>query len=151
MNWDDVKDAFAWDGSLRDLYVLNASPAHWTRWLQALPTWPYGVTYSIDGTRAPAPQTAEEAFAVQQAKLLSIDVEGIRMNCHFFSDDVIELDLDPREVRGPYELAALERFMRRLGVVVGLPVRMTPENASDGPIFEYAPETDAVVQGRPWP
>lgn len=61
--------------------------------------------------------------------------------CHFFDPARIELDLDPREVRGPRELAMLVRFVERLAHVTERPVRMTPEMQPYDVLMELDPAT----------
>lgn len=144
MNWDVVAAEFEWDGSLRDLCVLDTTVEDWTRLLRALPGWPYPWRYEVDGAAAALPSSARDAFAGPHA-FLAIDVEGVRVACHFFSLEDLEFDIDPRDVKGAREFAALEAFIGRVGAAVGRAVRMTPENTPDLPFLVYTPHDDRLT------
>ena len=51
------------------------------------------------------------------------------MNCHFFSQKVIALDLDPREISGPVEHDAVLELLERVARAVAGTVFVTPEGA----------------------
>jgi len=51
----------------------------------------------------------------------------MQLNCHFFQNDDIELDLDPREVTGQAQLDALLEFMRDIGRTTSASVVLTPK------------------------
>ena len=44
--------------------------------------------------------------------MLSIFVSGVTINCHFLFSEEIELDIDPREVKGQFEHEAVLEFFR---------------------------------------
>jgi hypothetical protein len=75
--------------------------------------------------------------------LLSIDVDGIRINFHFFTENEIEGDLDPREIDSDERLGKLLRFLRTVGQGLSREVRLTPENCSDTVLLAYSPREDA--------
>jgi len=147
MDWKTVKSDFEWDGSLRDLYVFDTSEAEWDRFLGCLPTWGYHTRFTIDGEPAPLPHSAARAFEIRQraAPLLQIDIGGILLCCHFFTDQEIELDLDPREITASAKLDQLLQLMRRLGQAVHRPVVLTPENSPELPIIRYNPDSDGTA------
>jgi hypothetical protein len=140
MDWDRAASDFEPDGSLRDIYVFGTDLSDWQRVLDALRTWRPGPNLRIDGEPAAIPDKAEEIFA-RARKLgasLSVEVADALVNCHFFREDEIEFDLDPRDVAGPEQLEALGRFMRILGEATGKPVVMTMENRREAVILRYA-------------
>ena len=128
-------DAFYVDGSLRDLYVLNTTLEHWQRMLDYVRG--AGLVAGFErGTRtAQLPQRISDIFAEKddpdhESLLLRLNVGGLWVNCHFFQDDEIEFDLDPREVTDEQRYEALMGFMVDLGRATGRRVVMTPESSS---------------------
>jgi hypothetical protein len=143
VTWEQCRSDFAWDGSWRDLYVRGASVKKWSSFLGALPSWPYRTEYRIGGEKAPLPPDAGQVFRAKEkaASDLSIAVDAVVLNCHFFVEDELEFDLDPRQVDGAATFEALLGFMRRLGVLLEASVVLTPENLATRPIVEFDPRT----------
>jgi hypothetical protein len=143
VDWDEIAPAFEPDGALRDIYVLETTLADWQAVLDALRGWTPRPAFVIGSADRPLPDRAEDIFASQweNTGLLSLFVGGMRLNCHFFTVDEIEFDLDPAEVAAPSQLAALTGFMRLLAGVTGKPVILTDENNQANPIFRVLPET----------
>ncbi len=139
--WDSSKDLFAWVGRLRDLYVLNTTVVDWQRFLQFLHESPYPLLFFVDDQPAAVPTDVTWVFAQREARspLLTIQVYGMMLHCHFFWDKDIELDLDPREVTDEYVLDHLLEFMTAIGVALDKEVRLTEENTPDTVLFRYNP------------
>jgi hypothetical protein len=149
LRWDEVAPAFQWDGTWRDIYVLRTSSQTWAAFLACLKSWDYDIRYSEGGTEAPLPEAFEAPSRSWEsaAPLLVIRSAGVEFNCHFFSEDEIELDLDPRQVHGQEQLDALVLFMERIGRCVKQEVRLTAENGPDTvPYLAYEPASDAWVK-----
>ena len=64
-----------------------------------------------------------------------------QLKCHFFDDEEIEFDLDPREVKGPTELRDLSDFMRLLADRTGKTATLTHENTKSAIILAVAPQS----------
>ena len=133
------REAFGADGSLRDLYIKGTDLAAWQRFVDHLVR-----TYDTEFVREPretTPPPVAEIFATRQdhSPTLRVDVHGLRINTHFFTEDEIELDLDPAEIRSQNDLVHLLAFMRELGELLDREVVLTPENADDVPIYRYRP------------
>jgi hypothetical protein len=71
-------------------------------------------------------------------------VGGVTLNCHFFYEGEIELDVDPREVTDDARADAILTFMAELGQAMKKEVLMTAENVSDAVIFRYDPATGQI-------
>ena len=149
MEWKKVRSTFEWDGSWRDLYVLDASLDDWQRLLDYLRASNHGLTFKRE-TEEPLPDRASDAFvgADDVRPLLQVDIGGVVLNCHFFTEDEIELDLDPREVETDASAASVFGFMRGIGRAVGKPVLLTPESMSGLPLITYDPATDELRKLR---
>ena len=145
MEWEKVQSAFEWDGSWRDIYVLDASLDDWQRLLDFLRTSRYNLTFSRVSVE-PLPAHAAEAFGGPDdvRPLLQIDVDGVVVNSHFFAEDEIEFDLDPREVEVSADAEAVFEFMGGVGRALGKPVILTPENMSELALVAYDPATDEL-------
>jgi hypothetical protein len=146
MDWQQAKAEFECDGSLRDLYILNADVEVWQRVIDSLRSSEYPCRYQVDDNDRPLPGSVEDVFKKRQEAgfLLSVDVDGILLNCHFFTEEEVEFDLDPREIDSREKLQALFRFMRRIGQAAGRHVIMTPENRTDIVVFQCSPESGAI-------
>ena len=64
ISWDSVKDSFAWDGSLRDIYIAPASVADWAAIWPLLRGYP-GAEFSLDGHKQAPPGEVQEVFALR--------------------------------------------------------------------------------------
>lgn len=139
--WQASSDLWEVDGSLRDVYVRGVSIADWSALIQLAKS--YGYSYSNNGEPAASPN-AEEIFAHQElGHVLTIKVGTISVCCHFFDCGEIELDVDPREVKGPHEHDVFLEFIERLGQAVGKVVFVTPENLAEKPIISYDSQHNA--------
>jgi hypothetical protein len=129
---------------MRDIHVLNTKIEDWQKFIDFLQESKY--SYSIDGTIHVLPEDISDVFTdVNIRPLLTLKVGGVNIKCHFFTSDEIELDFDPREVSDEYKAKTVFEFMKAVGSALGLPVRMTPENLEERPIFEYSPETGNIT------
>ena len=126
------------DGSLRDVYLLQTSLADWEAFLALAST--YQCDHSFHGEPCPVP-AAEEIFGALGGSnhLLSISLGGVTANCHFFAEGEIELDIEPREVRGPEEHSRVMRFVEQLSSATGKPALIAPENGADIPFLSFNP------------
>jgi hypothetical protein len=139
--WRRARGEFEFDGSWRDLYALGTDLADWQRLIDALRNGKYEVTCSRDGNPVDLPIDVRELMATHEeiGGLMSVTFSGITANCHFFTTDEIEFDIDPREVNGEEGLQALFGFMKFLASAISKVVVMTPENTPDHPIFRAQP------------
>lgn len=146
LSWEEVSREFAFDGSWRDLYVFGTTMADWQRMLDWLWSSPYEVRYFRNEEPVELPREASHAFPLPDAcdRLLSVTFAGVLANCHFFTAEEIEFDIDPRDVKGQHELDALLGFMQRLAAAVGKEVVLTPENFREAVIFRVRSGEEAV-------
>lgn len=148
MVWEAVRDEFAFDGSWRDVYVLGTDMGDWQRMLDGLRSAGYDLVYLRDGETTDLPTHAEDAFPLEgeSDRLLAVHFGGVQANCHFFTPEEIEFDIDPREVGGQAQLDALLGFMWSLATSVGREAILCPENCSEIVIFRVPP--DGAVEHR---
>lgn len=143
--WKDLRRAFNFDGSLRDIVVLEADRQLWQQTIDYVRQLNCAGSVRLDEGAPPLPDDVGNIFALsaQGEARLSIDLGRIRVNCFFFADDEIEFDLDPREVTSEEDATSLLGFMRGLGEAAGRNVHLTEENAHDWRWLTFDPATSA--------
>lgn len=68
--------------------------------------------------------------------ILKIDVnERVRLHCHFFVSEEIELDLDPKEIANEEDFIKLLGFLEWLGRSVSKELIITNEGAENEVLF----------------
>ncbi|MDE1130055.1 MAG: hypothetical protein OSA49_00695 [Ascidiaceihabitans sp.] len=128
MDWQDCRKAFYLDGSLRDIYVRNTTAADWDVFLDAVSS-KITATF-VDGEPHPLPTQASEIFEIENKKsfLLEILLGQVKIKCHFFTEQEIELSIDPSEVTSQAELNAVVDVLTIIGCALGRDVILTDEN-----------------------
>jgi hypothetical protein len=136
-----------WDGSLRDIYVLEVTVSDWQRVLDWLHTTPYPIEFYLDRQPAPLPHDVSTVFEQRDetGAFLQIDVEGVILHCHFFWHKEVEFDLDPRQVDSKQKEQGITGFMRALGRLLDKEVVLTPENLETNPFLRYVPGQDQII------
>ncbi len=145
MAWPSVASHFQPQDGLRDIYVLNTTSADWgTAYHYFLRRYPH--SFRRDGLEQEPPGNVEDILDAtgDAAFLLTLHVAGLELNCHFFTVDEIELDLDPQEVNDENSLAAVTNFLLELGRLLGRRVILTAEDAQDAIILEYSLVDDDI-------
>jgi hypothetical protein len=134
-------DLWTDDGSLRDVYVHQIGAQHWERFDSLVRR--YEFAYSFDGNQAPFPGSRAIFTNREGSHLLAVMLGQVSVNCHFFVDWQLELDISPREIAGSAEHDAVLEFVERLSIALELPVDVTPENSETTPLITYSPITHA--------
>lgn len=135
MDWHNLRNQLHPDGSLRDIYVLDAGEQVWGRFLAALPGSMF--RYRLRHGDRPLPrlfaQFAEAAtLSKTDSVLLEIELSPtLKLNCHFFTVEEIELDVSPRDLPDADAMGRLVEFMKWLARVIARPVLLTHENTPD--------------------
>jgi len=125
------------DGSLRDIYVQRLRLEHWVCFDSLIDSC--NAEYAVDGIVTPYPGSAA-IFANRKSRhLLSVLVGKVSINCHFFVQSQLELDISPCQILGETEHDAVLDFVERLSLKLGCPVDITPENSEENPILTYSP------------
>jgi hypothetical protein len=140
------KRAFHPDGSLRDIYVKDTNDADWEAFCTFLKAGPFTLSYTRDGIEAPVPlEAAAVAHDCTCSHCLCSDIgEGVKLHCHFFIPDEIELDVDPREVTHPGAVDAVLGFLADMGAHLSRDVILTEENDPEHVWFRYASDEGRI-------
>lgn len=149
-DWKTLRGLWDLDpGALRDIYVPAVTADDWQAVLEAVTSrWPS--SYLVDGVPGQLPD-ARTFFADgrerEAAHLLRVSVSPlINLNAHFFCEDEIEFDFDPRELLSDEDLTAVLDFMRVIGRAVGKPVLVSVESSPHlSPELRYDPRDDEVA------
>ena len=158
VTWEEIEPELNWDGSWRDLYVLETTVDDWRLFLQFLRAGRYVTRFqdhrsTVVGTEGGVrslPHYPTSLFHGRDERftLLEVDVGRVTLNTDFFTPDNIHLDLDPRKVQSTDDADTLFAFMRGLGRALGKPVRLTHENMCDLVICEYNSVGDELRRPR---
>lgn len=135
--WNILKSHFEADGSLRDIIVLSESVNTWHLFLSALRGTNYPYAFKYGGVCCDMPNDIKVIWKLQdkQPTMLSIQVKGIIINCHFFKSNEIELDIDPKDITTEREFNHLHSFLFWLNKVANSTILLTHENSPDKVIF----------------
>lgn len=147
---EDVPEVFEVDGSWRDIYLLGTTTAHWDTLLEGLRSdYAHHLTYAANSEPTDPPTSSADIFQRRAdfSPLLSINLDGLFLNSHFFCEEEIDFDLDPREL-STTTFDALLRFLRWVGTRLQKVVMLTPENRRNIPLLVYLPEIDQIVVVR---
>ncbi len=147
MDWSQIAPALKIEGSLCDIYISDTSLKDWESVWSALLADSNNLSFYVDGALTMPPLDVAEAFRLgrHHAVCGSYAVGKQRFNCHFFIEEEVEFDLDPRDVDGPSEADRLAQFITMLGCATSKEVRLTPENGPDAVIARFEPATEQVV------
>ncbi len=149
--WRELSERWNDDpGALLDAYVAGTTIEEWQRAIDTLRALGWPCSYTEDGDVVPMPANACALFthAKERACLWQIrPLETLRINSHFFVEDEIEFDLDPREIGDEQHLEVVRGFLGTLGRAlhkpVGLCIEGGPPRCPDD--LRYEPETDTVL------
>jgi hypothetical protein len=124
----------AWvrDGALRDIYVFESDLDEWQKVLNFVRR-AYPFTYRVDDVDTPLPVSIGTIFQdrSEHTHLLAVQAGDVSIHCHFFLEDEIEFDVNPREIESEAEEDEVVKFMRGIGDALGRQVVLTMEGAPD--------------------
>jgi hypothetical protein len=134
MNWTELKEKiYYWDGSWRDIYVLQTSLDDNKKWTDYVNEnyhieWFNGLTQSDE--KKVDFEVIKEYWNGNQdlCSTAKIFIAKIQINNHFFVDNEIENDIDPREINSIEDHEIVVKYMTDLSNLLGKPVILTPEN-----------------------
>lgn len=142
MTWKEIASELVWDGAWRDIYVVGTTVAHWQRILDLLnERAPEALAFYVDGEELTSAPSADVIFERRQdtSTLLQVTAGNVHLNCHFFCEEEIEFDLDPRELQGEQDLQDVKAFMTTLANGTGKPAILTHENSQEAVILTVWP------------
>lgn len=137
MNWTNLKDKiYYWDGSWRDIYVLQTNRDDWKIWVDYV-----NKNYRIEWFNGKADKDENqidfsviEGFWSGDHDLCSsakVFIDKIQINAHFFDDSEMENDIDPREFNSIDDHNKLIKYMSDISILLDKEVILTPENENE--------------------
>jgi hypothetical protein len=147
--WDDVRNFFEPDlmGALPDVCVADTSIEDWQAVLDLVRSRGWSYEYSENGVAARLPR-AEAMLARSKNGDVMLRVwpaPGFLVIFRAYEADVIDFDVDLRELQGQGGVDALCRLLRAIGRRLGKPMVMTPETDPLHPVLGFDVGADRVV------
>ncbi|HDY7631136.1 TPA: hypothetical protein RQJ73_004506 [Vibrio vulnificus] len=142
-HWIEFKEEFQADGSLRDVYIEDINLAKWDQFLDFIKLSKYEFEFRHGGNLQSLPDTFSSIKNLQgtEPTILSIKLNAnFCLNCHFFVETEIELDLSPRDVSSEADFEVLLEFLEKLSSSLACRVTLTPENTPKQVILSYGDE-----------
>lgn len=142
-NWEEIKWIFEPDGTLRDIYVENVNIEDWKiliDYLNASHILKYGPS-----NENKIVNKADKDYLIKlltdetgemELKTVSVIIENIIINTHFFTIDEIEFDIEPREINSETDYEKLLSFMNEISKLLNKPLILTGENQIDFPLIK---------------
>lgn len=142
LNWSDVNWIFEPEGSLRDIYIKNVRAEDWIVLIDHL-NQNYVVKFGSYGENKIINKIDKEYIlqyfsdqtAEMETKSASIFIDKIMINLHFFSDEEIEFDIDPKEINSNSDLEAIIQFMNNMSQILKKEVILTGEGENEYPLI----------------
>lgn len=144
ISWEELKERLYFeDGTLRDIYVFGVTRGDWADWVDIVNA-NYEVAFAV-GDEAPRPRIDFEAVKdywtgrSENSLLATVKLGKVLVNCHFFTPDDFESDLDPREFTGPEDHARLVEYLQQLAAIFDRKVLLSEEDAPEFGLLEVTP------------
>jgi len=148
--WDDVSSFFDPDAmeSLPDVRVPDVSVEGWQAVLDLVAEKGWKCEY-LEGATVLAVPRAEAVLSrpvgAECPTLRVWPTADVLAVFRFLDDEVVDFDVDLRELQGQERLDVLCGFLREIGRRLGRPVLMDGEGACGRPILGFDVESDRVV------
>lgn len=142
-NWEDIKWIFEPDGILRDIYVKKINIEDWKILIDYL-NINYTLKYGPTGENSIANKIDKDYLirllndeaGEMELKTVSIIIDDIMINTHFFSINEIEFDIDPKEINSPINYEKILNFMNQISQILNKPIILTGENQAEFPLIK---------------
>ena len=131
-NYESVKPELEPDGSLRDIYIYQANIDVWNKFISIVAGSKLNYEFWHGGSKKTFPTNFEEIKALQNTDPTTLKIfleKGIQLNCHFFTEDEIEMDTDPKEIGNKQNFDSFVSFLRWLSQELGMCIHFTHENS----------------------
>lgn len=132
--WNEIKSEFETDGSLRDIYVENVQVELWNLFIEEVKNYKYRIEFSHGDNELALPNNFNAIKKLQETDptTLRIWLPGdIQLNCHFFTEDEIELDVSPCDVQSEASYLQLLEFLKWLSSSTKKEVKLTHEGSKE--------------------
>jgi len=139
VNWEYLKDNIYFsDGSLRDIYVLNTSRIDWENFIDFV-NKNYKIEFNyfekngefFSSKKIISEKVFERWDGINDLVVdATLNISGILIKCYFFSEDEIENDITPLEVKTLEHHHQLMDYLSSVSKILDKEVILTIENYS---------------------
>ncbi|MER6916059.1 hypothetical protein ABT354_30685 [Streptomyces sp. NPDC000594] len=148
--WDDMSCFLDPDsmGSLPDVRVPDVSVEGWQTVLDLVAEKGWKCRYSEGATVLPVPRAEVVLSRPVDAECPNLRVwpaADVLVIFRFLDDEVVDFDVDLRELQGQERLDVLCGFLREIGRRLNRPVLMEAEGTDGHPILGFDVKSDRVV------
>lgn len=157
---EKIVDGLRPDGALREMLVLETTLEDWRAFVDFVRSGPYQTVYERDGDRAGMPSDVATLFTAEGREhtyLWRIRHGGIDFDCHFFSLPMIDMNVDPRQLKSDADVDAVVDFIFQIGRALRRDVMLGGGGWEppfwDDVIASYEASIDTIRIGcrpRPW-
>lgn len=152
VDWQKAAAEFGWDGSLRDICVLDTTIEDLNKILETLRRLTPAPIYFEGNVVATMPDSIERILAkrgydTDSWPRLDFKIGSFLLNWHFHWEsprDYVDFVLDPREMKNLDSLKQLVAFMGSLIILTKKSVVLTHESLLDQPIIEGVLESGKI-------
>ncbi|WP_139957800.1 hypothetical protein [Flavicella sediminum] len=134
MNWKELNiDIYFWDGSWRDIFILDTDRKDWKVFVDFI-NEKFDIKWFNENTQKTETKINFERLIdfwdkkIEWNNTANIYLDNIQINTHFFTENEIELDIDPREFNGINDHEKLMEFLTELSSRLNKRIKITPEN-----------------------
>ena len=138
-NWESVRQEFTVDGSLRDIYIQDIDIPVWNNFILMISTSKYRFEFWHGSLKRNLPSKFCKIKELQQVDPTSLHLfieNNIQLNCHFFFEHEIELDISAYDIQSLQDYEILINFLIWISDTLGKNVILTQENTSNEVILE---------------
>jgi riboflavin biosynthesis pyrimidine reductase len=131
-SYESVQSELKSDGSLRDIYIYQANSDVWNNFISLVLGSEQNHEFWHGENKISMPTNFEEIKALQNTDptILKIFIEGgVQLNCHFFTEEEIEMDVTPNEIGEKSKFNSLVAFLRWLSKELKTNIHFTHENS----------------------
>jgi len=132
--WNDLKEKFETDGSLRDIYIVNITVTEWDKFIDYTKLSKYKFEFTHGAISIEVPRNFSLIKELQETESTTLSIwlnEKIQLNCHFFIENEIELDLSPYDISSEIDFELLLQYLENLAHVLKNRVILTYEGVQE--------------------
>ena len=137
----DIKSEFEDTSSLRDIYIFNTDEKIWNKVINEINKSSYISEFWHGDNKTALPTTFSEIKELQESDptILKIFLNNVvQVNCYFFVEDEIEMDITPKEITDEAKYNNLVSFLSWLSGVTNSSVSLTHEDSQEQVILSVS-------------
>ena len=124
--WSEIQSEFKTDGFLRDIYAENINQSIWEKFIVGVKGSGWHFEFSHGNKDRDLPDDLYTIKKLQETDPTTLKLwidENVQLNCYFFIETEIELDVSPNEIQTEAAYSQLVGFLKWLSGVTGSEVK----------------------------